>query len=33
MVARPAPPPGETVADAEAACAWLLARHAALRGV
>ncbi len=33
MVARPAPPPGETVADAEAAHAWLLARHAALRGV
>jgi precorrin-6A/cobalt-precorrin-6A reductase len=27
MVARPAPPPGETVADAEAAYAWLLARH------
>ncbi len=33
MVARPAPLPGEAAGDAAAAYAWLLARHAALRGV
>jgi precorrin-6A/cobalt-precorrin-6A reductase len=33
MVARPTPPPGESVPDAAAAHAWLVAGHAAWRGV